>query len=260
MGFSEKLKEEFEKSSIPAKLTVYKRTDSTNTRAKEHASASGERCAHFFVSETQSEGRGRMGRSFLSEEGGLYLSALIYPDMPIADAVKLTVFSAVEVCRLLEEFYSVNVGIKWVNDIYIGEKKLSGILTEGAFDESGEKFSYAVIGIGINFDKTEFPTELKNIATDLESECGIKADKAEFAIALIKSILSFSPAKTSEYIEEYRKKSIMIGRRVKVLSPLGDYFAEVQSIDDDAALIVKNDKNEIIRLYTGDVSIKIGGN
>jgi BirA family biotin operon repressor/biotin-[acetyl-CoA-carboxylase] ligase len=151
----------------------------------------------------------------------------------------------------------VRPGIKWVNDIFLGGRKLSGILTEGAFADDGESFSYAVVGIGVNLHKTEFPDELSTVATDLETECGKRIDIAEFAIRLAELLSSFEAAKSNEYIEEYRKRTFIIGREVTVRSPDGDYPATVVGIDPEAKLMVRDKSNNMISLYTGEVSIKI---
>ena len=258
MGFRDNLSRKFKEASLPAELTIFEKTDSTNTRAKEYARARAGGNPAFFVASEQSGGRGRLGKSFLSERGGLYLSYLSYPDMPPSEAILLTVYSAVLLTDILSSKYGLSPGIKWVNDVYIGEKKLAGILTEGEFSDDLRRFKYAVVGIGVNVGRVDFPDELSDIATDLSRE-GCVADIADIAIELMRGLLEFSPDKKSEYIKKYREYSMLIGRRVKVLAPTGDYLAEAVGIDDDAALVVKNDNNERLRLTTGDVSIKIGG-
>ena len=133
---------------------AYDTVDSTNTRAKLFAKSCGAGLTPaIFISRAQSAGRGTRGRSFESPiDSGLYISFLFYPDLSAVDAAHLTTYAATRVCRAIDRISEGTAEaprIKWVNDIYIGEKKLSGILTEGAPDEQGN-LCYAVVGIGIN--------------------------------------------------------------------------------------------------------------
>jgi BirA family biotin operon repressor/biotin-[acetyl-CoA-carboxylase] ligase len=233
---------------------VYDTVGSTNTVAKEMASdISGDA---LFIAKRQSGGRGRMGRSFSSDEGGLYLSYLTHPSISADDALLLTVYASVAAAEAIEALSDIKVGIKWVNDIVAGGKKLAGILTEGAFAEDGEHFSYAVIGIGINVCKREFNGELADIATDIETQCGSAPDVAQLAAQIAQGLALFTHASTAEYMEKYRSRSVVTGKRVRVISSSGEYAADAIGFTDRGALVIQKEDGTRAELSTGEISIR----
>ncbi len=238
-------------------LRFFFATDSTNTRAREYAKeAAG---AALFVAERQSAGRGRLGRSFVSEGGvGLYMSLLLPLSELCADTATLTAYAAVMCAEAIEELTGEPMGIKWVNDIYHGGRKLAGILTEGIISPDTGRISYAVIGIGINVCKRKFPVELADIATDIESECGKRISREELAALITAKITgSLSLLGTHGLIERYKARSILIGERVTVHSSVEPYTARVLDIAEDASLVVRSDETgELCRLSTGEVSVR----
>lgn len=243
-------------AEIKERLFVYEETDSTNTRTKLFAAEDTLRSPALFIAKRQTAGRGRLGRSFLSPEGGLYLSYLSYPDLAPEEAIKLTVYAAVCVSETIEEMTGEKPGIKWVNDIYLNGKKLAGILTEGAFASDGKSFLYSVTGIGINLSKTDFPPELEDIATDLETETGKAVDRASFAKMLTDKLARFS-ASDKSYIEKYRERCFHIGSAVTVITASGSYAATADRILDDGSLAVIDEHGIERILFTGEVSLKV---
>ena len=226
-------------------------TDSTNTRAKEFASSGewqGETAV--FIARTQSSGRGRLGRSFHSPGTGLYISFLYKPEREVS-AAKITANAAVITARAIEALSDASVALKWVNDVYLGGKKLAGILTEGRTGEDG--FEYAIIGIGINVRKTDFPSEIKKIATDIETET-----KKRISIAKLTSeiLYGLSLNINDELIDEYRSRSFLIGKDLTVIKPNCTYPATAIEIDDSARLVVKLPNGETEALDSGEVSVK----
>ena len=239
-----------------ASVFLYRSVGSTNDEAKSFAKRNPENARAVFAAVSQSAGRGRLGRSFSSDVGGLYFSYLSHPAISASDAIMMTVYAAVALCEVIEELTPLKPGIKWVNDVFVGGKKLAGILTEGQALPSGE-LGYAVVGIGVNVLKRDFPPELSKIATDIESECGIKISIGELAVRLAEKLLAFEESDPESFMEKYRNYSIVIGKRVTVYSAGGQYDADVISIDSKGALTVMDGSGEIKRLFTGEVSIKI---
>ncbi len=237
-------------------LAVYGVTDSTNQRAKEYAEKCNTPTPVVLIADCQSAGRGRLGRSFLSKGGaGIYMSLLVFPELMAHDAVRLTAYAAVAAARAIEALTPLKTGIKWVNDIYVGEKKLAGILTEGNVNPDGT-LKYAVIGIGINTHKTD-RGELAGIATDIESECGMRIDRARLAARIAKELLSrLDGLLDSSIVEEYRSRSMLIGRRVRVIKASEEYDALVTDITDTCELAVQREGATEV-LSTGEVSLKI---
>ena len=253
--FVAEMTEAFAKGLPGIRAVIFDETDSTNTQAK-LAAASRDVNRAVFIAKRQTGGRGRLGRSFLSEEGGLYLSYLSRPDLSVTDSVRLTAYAAVCLCEVIAELTPLSPKIKWVNDCFVGGKKLAGILTEGGFCADGSRFDYTVVGIGVNVAEVDFGEELSDIATDIESECGERIDICELAVALTEKLSRFEDADPAVYMNKYRSLSVVMGKRVKVTSPSGDYFATVTDIDEGGALAVTLDSGETKKLISGEVSLR----
>ena len=249
-----KIKEEFKSLGItPPKTIFYGETDSTNTRAKEYAKSHPENNEPIlFVADSQTAGRGRMGRSFVSNEGaGIYMSLLLYPDEHGFDATRATAKAAVALSRAVDSLAKVKSEIKWVNDVYLGNKKLAGILCEGEVLQNG-KIGYLIIGMGINVYKNALSDEISAIATSLEHESDIIPSRSELTARIAYEMLNFH----GEFFEEYKTRSMLIGRKVRVIKATEEYDAMVIGLNDDFSLQLERDGNPE-RLFTGEVSIKI---
>lgn len=244
------------------KVFFYDETDSTNTRAKcyaESLSPTERECA-IFVARRQTAGRGRLGKSFISGgESGIWLSMLLYPDKAAPEDI--TVYAATVLVKALGDTIGDKVKcepkIKWVNDLYLGDKKLSGILTEGAFNTAGG-LRYAVCGIGMNLYKTELPPEIRDIATDIESECNLIIDRATLIANIAKRFFSeLHTAGSPEVIKAYKESSFIIGNEITVIGKEESYPATAVDIDDKCALIVRRDEDgALVKLNCGEVSIR----
>ena len=236
-------------------------TDSTNLDARRYAEEHPEIACALFVADSQTAGRGRLGRSFLSQGGvGLYFSLLLRGVGEAVNALSLTTFSAVALCRAISKVADVEPKIKWVNDVYLGEKKLAGILTEGKLSSDGSgKLDYAIIGIGVNVGRQDFG-ELSSVATDIESECGYRPNRASLAGELLAElVLNLDLAGTRETEEEYISRSMLLNRRVRVIEPACEYPATVLGIAEGCTLRVRLDTAEEKILCTGEVSLKLEG-
>ena len=207
-----------------------------------------------FLTRAQSAGRGTRGRSFESpEDGGLYISLLIYPELHGKDAYLLTCAAAVAVCRAIEKKHpGIAPRVKWVNDVYVGDKKLCGILTEGECKEDGS-LRYAVIGIGINIKNAPHSPEVEAIMTSLENE-GVIADAPSLAAEVISELLTLVGDKTA-VLDEYRKRSMLIGREIEISSGDKTGIERVTDIDDECALLTTDATGTIKRYISGDVKI-----
>ena len=235
----------------PPKIVFYDEIDSTNTRAKEYAEADAGRETVVFIANSQTAGRGRRGRSFVSNEGaGIYISILTYPTEDGFDATKTTAEAAVSLCRAVESLCPCEVKIKWVNDLFIGGKKLAGILTEGKVLSDG-KIAYSVVGMGINVYKNAISDEISAIATSIESEINQAPDRSRLAAMIIKEFLD-----RGDCYEEYKARSFVIDREVTVVKLTESYPARVIDINPDYSLLIDRDGVEE-RLFTGEISIRI---
>ena len=206
--------------------------------------------------EEQTAGRGRLDRRFYSPRGaGLYISAVLRPDIMASDCGKITAYAAVAAARATERLCGAPVSIKWVNDLYMNGKKICGVLTEGGFGMESGKLSYAVVGIGINTGKGEMPASVTERASDVFTESGVRVSRSDLAAALLDELADLPrAASTGDFIDEYRRRSCVIGRRVTVN---GEYDALAVGIADDCSLILEKADGERVSFAAGEVSLKL---
>lgn len=238
-----------ELSLIP--FFFYEEIDSTNNEAKRLLS-NGQRAPFTVIAAKQSGGRGRRGRSFISAEGGIYLS-IVLPTEKALNLESVTTASAIGVARLLEEL-GFEPQIKWVNDIYIKGKKAVGILTEGVVSFEDNSIAELIIGIGVNFSTKAFPEDIKDTSVSLYEETP-SISRAEFAAREIESVISALNDET--YINEYREKCFVIGKEINVIKVNGIKKAKALDVDERAHLIVQYEDGEIEHLSSGDITIRI---
>ncbi len=213
------------------------------------------------IAGSQSAGRGRLGRSFYSPEGcGLYMSILLRPDLSIENALEITTVAGVTTARVIKRHTSKAVGIKWVNDIYIDNKKVCGILTESSVDASGTRLDYAVLGIGINLFTPPhgFPEELSDIACSLFEHKSDDDIKSKLTAEIIDEFFKeYSEIGKNHLISEYRDYSVITGKEVNIITRDRTVSATVNGINDDYSLDVICDDGKRLMVSSGDVSIKI---
>lgn len=236
---------------------------STNTILKEMAeNAAAEYTV--LISDFQTGGRGRLGRSFYSPPGtGIYMSILLRPDKNINDSLLLTTCMAVCCARAIEQISQKDAKIKWVNDIYVEERKVCGILSEASVDSESGNLRYAVVGIGINVfaPKEGFPEDIKTKAGSLfEFEHERGSIRSDIIAGILNNFISFYPnISKNDFIDEYRSRSFLDNREIEVLRMNGSEKATALSIDDELRLVVKYQNGSTEALSHGDVSIYQGG-
>ncbi|MBR5967587.1 MAG: biotin--[Lachnospiraceae bacterium] len=242
------------------KIDVYAVTDSTNIRVRE-AALSGASEGFAAIAGSQTAGRGRLGRSFYSPSGtGLYLSLLLRPaSLPSQQTIKITTLAAVAACEAIEAVSDRKAMIKWVNDIFIDGRKVSGILTEASFSLESNTADYVILGIGFNILTPDggFPDEIKNIAGSIFT-APQKDIRNRLAAEFINRFMkSYHAPSFGGYEKKYRERSLAVGRTVDVLLPEGPKEALVLDVDDDCRLLVEYPDGTRDSLYSGEVSIKL---
>ncbi len=251
------------KLSRHCSITVYKSLPSTNSLLKAMA-AEGAPEGSVIISEEQTAGRGRLGRSFYSPTGtGIYMSILLIPKFSIHKALFITTAAAVAVARAIEKvFPQKEARIKWVNDIYCDNKKVCGILTESSLDFEGGSFEYAILGIGINVTspKEDFPEELKNIATSLcSTDSYTSGARSLLAAEILNSFYElYEHLEDESLLREYKSRSLLIGEKITILSREGSIPALALDIDEEFRLKVQLEDGSIKALNSGEVSIRKG--
>ena len=248
-----------------ARVYVYQKIDSTNTEAKRRlAETSDVRSLDHtvIVASSQTAGRGRLGRAFYSPDGsGLYLSIIYAPKEKIESPALLTATAAVGVCRALLSVYEADAEIKWVNDIFMRGKKVSGILTEGLTDFERGGISCAVVGIGVNIAPQNFPRDIADIATSVFEDKDADTKRSALAAAIVNDVLSIYHSGKKGFVramEEYRERSMLTGKPVRVHPVIGgaeSYEAEVLDVGEDAKLIVKTGDGKTRFLDSGEVTL-----
>ena len=245
-------------------ITVLDTVGSTNNTLKEMA-RQGAPAGSVVISDEQTGGKGRRGRSFLSPSGtGIYLSYLMIPGNGRGSISEVTAWTAVAVQEAIKEVCSVACDIKWVNDLLINKRKICGILTElSVVAESGE-IENVIIGIGINVNeqKNDFPEELRDIATSISAECGRKISRADLAACIIRKLDALAsdwPAGKDKYLEEYRKACITTGTAVSVnnLASSAARTGTAVGINDDFSLqVLFDDTKTEEKVNSGEVSVR----
>lgn len=233
-------------------IRVFKSIDSTSSEAK-RAVAGGLTEDAIFVAEEQTAGRGRQGKSFYSPgRKGLYFSAVLHPDAGLSDSTGLTAAAAVAVCDVISEMTKKDPRIKWVNDIFIGSRKICGILTEAVSDLERGKVQAVIVGIGINITTEDFPDELKDIASSL----GVGVNRCELTAKIFERLKSFSDSLPKrEFMDDYRRYSLVLGKNISFNRNGSEYNAKALEIHDDGSLEVMTDSGERIILNSGEISI-----
>ena len=231
-------------------------TDSTNRVAKEMA-VCGAPEGTLVVAKRQSKGKGRLGRSFFSPEGGIYMSMVLRPQIVAERALLITTCGAVAVARAIEKVSGCTTGIKWVNDIFVNGRKVCGILAEAGLSGTSEYPDYVVLGIGINVKKQSVPEELKAIVGCLENTAQRPILNEELIAAVWEEFADlYRNLSTAVYMEEYKERSILMGREVTVLAAEGEYRAVVTDIDKDGHLMIERD-GRVESLSSGEVSVRL---
>lgn len=201
----------------------------------------------------QTAGRGRLGRSFYSPaDSGLYMSILLRPELAVTDSLAVTVCAASAVACAIDELTGSRSGIKWVNDIYINGRKVCGILTEASLNADGD-MGYAVLGIGINVTDRGFPEDIRGKAGAIGAS---EALRPELAAAVLERFFDYYDRLPDKgYLGEYRRRSILTGKKVEYEQSGDIRSARAVGIDDEAKLIVITPKGEEIHLGSGEVNI-----
>ena len=236
--------------SLGHEIEVHERIGSTNSRAKALA-AQGAPHGLLVCAREQTGGRGRFGRAFYSPAGsGVYLSLLLRPKLPAERAVLLTSMTAVAVARAIERLADVEVRIKWVNDLFIGDRKVCGILCEAGMD-------FAVAGIGVNTARAAFPPELAQIATSVGNACGRDISNNRLIAEICNEMEGlYGSLADGSFMAENRARSNVIGRRIWILRGGAREPAEALDIDEQGGLVVRTGAG-VETLRSGEVSIRL---
>lgn len=246
--------------TVGRRIDCFASIDSTNDYLKRIA-ADGAPDGTVAVAAEQTAGRGRRGRSFQSAaDQGVYLSALLRPQLSAGSLLSLTGLCAAAMCSAVERVCAVRPQIKWTNDLVLNGKKLCGILTELGME--GGALSYVIVGIGVNVSQKaeDFEGEVAGIATSLERELGEPVSKNALAAAMIGELDALYTAllrgETADYLARYRRDCVTIGKEVRLMWQDAGEKVFALDVDDAFGLVVRHENGEVETIRTGEVSVR----
>lgn len=254
-------------------IKIYKSIDSTNNQAK-RLIMEGSSYGTILLAEHQTSGKGRRGKSFASPQGhNIYVSFILKPMVDVRDSLLITVAASVAVSRALEQIgevtnQNIKPMIKWVNDVYVDNKKVCGILTEAVSDIESGQIQSLILGIGVNIngDINQYPKEIR----DVVGTVAIPPGKRNLFVAILidqveqiqKEILDFSSGSRGNqsepaFIKYYKDKSLILGKEIYIIKENIKLKARAIDINNRGELSVeyKNGSKEI--LSSGEISIRL---
>ena len=236
-------------------------TDSTNQQAKRLAE-DGAPHGTLVVADMQTAGKGRRGRSWQQKPGeAIAMSIILRPDFAPKYASMLTLAAADSVAKGIEKVTGMSPMIKWPNDVIVNRRKVCGILTEMGMNLEDGSIDYVVVGIGINVNQTEFPEEIRQIATSLRLEGGSGIQRSGLIAEVMRIFerdyeLLAERKCLSGILEEYNARLINKDAAVKVLDPKGEFAGISLGINERGELLVKKEDGTVAEVYAGEVSVR----
>ncbi len=246
-------------SLLGRSFRYYDEIESTNLEARTLA-VDGAPEGTVVIAESQTGGRGRLGRRWISPAGkGLLFSTLLRPAIPMADAHLLTLVAAVASAEAIEEQSGVGVAIKWPNDLYVADRKVGGILLEVSGEQDEVDWVVVGVGINVNTDYTELPVALRRGAVSLKMVNGAAIDRSELLARILLAL-------EGHYVEAvrngfdralagFRARDYLRARTISVQTREGSVVGEASGIDERGALLVQLPHRHVRRFHAGDVSL-----
>ena len=238
-------------------LIVKQTVISTNAEAKKLAV---DNASHgtVIISEEQTGGRGRLGRSFYSPaKTRIYMSIILHPHINITAASLITTAASVAVCRAIRSLCNMEAKIKWVNDIFIDDKKVCGILTEAVTDFESGMVESIILGIGINIKTIHFPDEIKETAASLYSSDSSAINRNLLIAKILNELFPlYDNLEERKFINEYKSYSMILGEDIKYYLNNTEYSGKAVDIDNNGGLIVQVSGGKIETLNSGEITIR----
>ena len=238
---------------VGQQLYYYHRVATTMEAAKELAKK-GTAEGTVVIADTQTAGRGRLSRAWLSPEGSLAMSLILKPSLD--NLPQLVMIASLAVVRAIKKVAGLKTQIKWPNDVLIKGKKVCGILMENEI--KGERVNFAIIGIGINvnFDPSAFP-EISDIATSLSHELGAEVSKVELTIALLSELeqLYLEAQAGAPIYREWQENMEMLGRWIQVKTGEAVEQGKAETVTQNGNLILRRADDSLAEIVAGDVTV-----
>lgn len=244
-----------------SKILYFQNVDSTNNAAKK-AAGEGAPEGTIIIAEEQTGGRGRLGRHWTSPRGtGIWMSIILRPELEPTEAAKITQLTAAAVAVGLRKATGCEAGIKWPNDIIINKKKVCGILTEMSAELNSINYIVVGIGVNVNVDMEIFPEDVRAIATSIKENLGHSVYRKVIVLEILGAFEElYSDFITTKNINQSvdicKKYSVTLGNKVRIISKDKTIFAEALDLTEDGELLIKNEKGDIEKVISGEVSVR----
>ena len=240
------------------KMRYFESTPSTIAVAKEMCGSEDPAKLHgmVIIAEEQTGGVGRMGRVWVSPSGGIWITIILKPQIPVDHVFMVTMAGAVAVARAIRKEFDLGALIKWPNDIYIGDKKVAGLLLE--LSAEADNIHYCILGIGVdaNISPHELTSSVTGSVTSISAEVGYDVDRASLLARLLKEFESrYNLIESQEYdtvIREWKSLSCTIDQRVRISTVKSTFEGVAIDIDEFGALIIRKDDGRVERVIAGD--------
>ena len=248
------------KTGIGRDIRVFEETTSTND-VVDRLARDGVREGVVVFAESQTRGRGRLGRNWMSpSRKGLWFSVLLRPNLPLESVTQITIAAATALARAIRTQAHVRPDIKWPNDIVIGGKKIAGVLTELTAEVDTVKFVILGIGVDVNLVPSDFPPELHGVATSLRIEAGHPIDRAALAAAILRELdidyRRVTHGRFEEVADEWEAQCVTIGHQVVVQMGNRKVRGQAESLDSVGALLLRTHHGHLERISGGDVTLE----
>jgi BirA family biotin operon repressor/biotin-[acetyl-CoA-carboxylase] ligase len=208
------------------------------------------------IAEEQTGGIGRMGRAWVSPSGGIWITVVLKPRVPVDHIFMITMAGSIAIARAIRKEYDLGALIKWPNDIYIGNKKVAGLLLELAAEADAVHYCLLSIGIDVNVPLNQFTPALQKDITSISAEVGHEVDRASFLARILKEFESrYLLIEGGEYetiIREWKSLSCTLENRVQIRTLKNSFEGEAIDIDEFGALIIRKDNGKLERVISGD--------
>jgi BirA family transcriptional regulator, biotin operon repressor / biotin---[acetyl-CoA-carboxylase] ligase len=253
------LQEKLHGTFFSRNILLYRTLESTNTQAKELASAAAPE-GTLVIAEEQTAGRGRMGRRWLSPPyANLLFSLLLRPAVQVDRVFTLTMTFALSAIEALEACTSISPGIKWPNDLYVNHRKLGGILTE--FSVVSGAVEYVILGFGLNVNwNPGADEEMLYPATSVEAETGSRVSRTALLAAILRtferSYIDLLTNGPDPLQQRWNKRCLILGEWVEIETPDGRICGRALGIDREGALMVMDQEGRETAVRCGDVSMR----
>lgn len=232
-------------------VTINESSISTQTDAK-NAIAMNPNVPHLYLSPSQKQAKGRLGRDFYaSKNGGIYMSLHLKPNQRFQEMEPYTMMVASSIVKAIHRLTGIDTQIKWVNDIYLNNKKIAGILTEAITSVETGLITDVIIGVGFNFHLRDLPKNLSTIATSLFTDKPT-ITRNQLIIEIWKLFFQIS---VQDHLKVYKEKSLVLNEQVTYQKNNAIIHARAIDITDQGYLVVEKADKTYETLHSGEISL-----